>query len=58
LCLALELEAEGEEVNTTVPDCPAALIGMEFSPAMWATMDLIDSVVATYGTGHVVAGGS
>jgi len=34
LCLALEIEAEGEDVNAESLDCPAASIGIEFSPIM------------------------
>jgi hypothetical protein len=34
LCLALEMEAEGNEVNAEVPDCPAASVSIEFSPMM------------------------
>jgi hypothetical protein len=58
LCLASELEQEGEEVNAVTLDCPAASIGMEFSPLMWATMGAIDASVATHGTAQVASGSS
>ncbi|KAF2741627.1 hypothetical protein M011DRAFT_472926 [Sporormia fimetaria CBS 119925] len=54
LCLASELRESGEDVDAqfTAPplDCPAASIGIAFSPAMWETMGLLDSYVATEGT--------
>jgi hypothetical protein len=31
-------------------NCPAALIGEAFSPTMWATLGLLDSLVAELGT--------
>ena len=34
LCLTLEIEAESENVNVESLDCPAASIGIEFSPIM------------------------
>ena len=49
LCLALEIEEEGKIVLVEELDCPIALISIEFSPAMWSTMDLIDSSVAGHG---------
>ena len=49
LCLASEMAAEGEEVNAEVPNCPAASIGMEFSPMMWATLGGLDAAVASHG---------
>lgn len=49
LCLASEMEAEGEDVNAESLDCPAASIGMEFSPMMWSTFGDLDAVVASHG---------
>jgi len=54
LCLASELEAEGEDVNAESLDCPAASIGMAYSPMMWSTLGSIDDAVASLG----VAGSS
>jgi hypothetical protein len=54
LCLAAEMEASGEDVNATSLDCPAASIGMEFSPAMWSTTGMIDEAVATHGTAQAI----
>jgi hypothetical protein len=48
LCLASELEMEGEEVNASI-NCPAASVGAAFSPTMWTTMGLIDESVNTVG---------
>jgi predicted butyrate kinase (DUF1464 family) len=53
LCLASEMSAEGENVNAESIDCLAASVGMEFSPAMWATLGMIDDAVATHGTAQV-----
>ena len=47
LCLASELEAEGEDVNAQSLDCPAASIGVAYSPMMWSTLGGIDNAVAT-----------
>jgi hypothetical protein len=64
LCLASEMEADGDEVNATDLNCPAASIGVAFSPTMWATLGMIDNSVATLGVGPSVgdiasiAGGS
>ena len=56
LCLALEMEAEGDEVNAEVPDCPAASVGMEFSPMMWSTLSGIDAAVALHGYAESLLG--
>lgn len=56
LCLASEMEKEGEEVSAQEMDCPAASVGMEFSPTMWSTLGLIDSSVAGHGTAEVSVG--
>ena len=58
LCLASDMEAEGELEAAQDIDCPAASVGMEFSPAMWATMGLIDASVAGHGTSEGVVGSS
>lgn len=49
LCLASDLTAEGDSMDAEEVDCPAASIGMEFSPAMWGTLGLLDSVVSSHG---------
>ena len=48
LCLALELEQEGKEVNAQTIDCPAASIGLGLSPTVWSTLGLINSTVAKH----------
>ena len=48
LCLTSELKAGGEEVNSEMLDYPAASVGMEFSPAMWSTLALLDSAVVSH----------
>lgn len=58
LCLASELEEEGESVSAEQIDCPAASVGVAFSPAMWSAMDFIDSSVAGVGMPERVAGSS
>jgi hypothetical protein len=58
LCLALDIEAAGETKAAQDIDCPASSIGMEFSPAMWATMGLINASVAGHGTSEGVVGSS
>ena len=59
LCLASELEAEGEDVNAQSLDCPAASIGIAYSPMMWSTLGGIDNAVATLGVaGPSGAGGT
>jgi hypothetical protein len=57
LCLASELEQEGEGVNAETLDCPAASIGMGFSPTLWSTLGLIDSTVAEHGRAQPSDGG-
>jgi hypothetical protein len=57
LCLASELEQEGEAVNAEMMDCPAAAIGMGFSPTMWSTLGLIDSAVAELGEAQPLGSG-
>ena len=47
LCLASELEAEGEDVNAQSLDCLAASISIAYSPIMWSTLGGIDNAVAT-----------
>ena len=49
LCLASELEQEGEEVNAQTINCPAASISIGLSPTVWSTLGLIDSPVAKHG---------
>jgi hypothetical protein len=58
LCLASDMEAAGETEMAQEMDCPASSIGMEFSPAMWATMGLIDASVAGHGTSEGAVGSS
>jgi hypothetical protein len=49
ICLSNEMREAGEEVDATVLDCPAASIGIAFSPTMWSTLGMIDNSVATLG---------
>ena len=42
LCLAADMEAEGETVNAASLACPAADALTGYSPAMWATLNLLD----------------
>ena len=49
LCLASEMEADGEATGAEEIDCPAASIGVAYSPAMWSTLGFIDSSVAELG---------
>jgi hypothetical protein len=58
MCLASEMEADGESISAEQIDCPAASVGVAFSPAMWSTMDFIDSSVAGLGTAQVTDGSS
>lgn len=46
LCLAADMEAEGEVVNATSLDCPAADALTGYSPAMWATLNMLDDFTA------------
>jgi hypothetical protein len=56
MCLASEMEADGESISAEQIDCPAASVGVAFSLAMWSTMDFIDSSVAGLGTAQVTDG--
>ena len=56
LCLASEMEAEGEVVNVESLDCPAASIGMAYSPMMWSTLGGIDAAVASLGVADQFGG--
>jgi hypothetical protein len=58
LCLAAEMEESGESTSAEQIDCPAASVGVAFSPAMWSMMDFIDSSVADLGTAQVAGDGS
>jgi hypothetical protein len=58
MCLASEMEADGESISAEQIDCPAASVGVAFSPAMWSTMDFIDSSVAGLGTAQATSGDS
>ena len=58
LCLAIDIEAASKIEIAQEIDCPASSIGMEFSPAMWATMGLIDASVAGHGTSEGAVGSS
>jgi hypothetical protein len=58
LCLASEMEVDGEEVNASKIDCPAASIGMEFSPLMWSTLGALDESVASHGAAQASVGNS
>jgi hypothetical protein len=74
ICLSNEMREAGEEVDATGVnlDCPAASIGVAFSPTMWSTLGMIDESVATLGVDpsaseasaaaadvvHAVSGGS
>jgi len=49
ICLANEMREAGDEVDATGYDCPAAAIGVAFSPTMWSTLGMIDESVATLG---------
>ena len=50
LCLASDIEAASETEIAQEIDCPASSISIEFSPAMWATIGLINASVASYST--------
>lgn len=43
LCLASEIEESGVEVRADEINCPAADALVGFSPAMWSTLDLLES---------------
>lgn len=58
LCLALDIEAASETEIAQEMDCPASSISIEFSPAMWATIGLIDASVAGHGTSEGAVGSS
>ena len=58
MCLASEMETDGEDVLAENINCPAASVGMEFSPAMWSTMATIDAAVASHGTAQVAGDNS
>jgi hypothetical protein len=49
LCLASELQAEGELEPAQSIDCPAAASGIGASPAIWSTLGMVDDFVATLG---------
>jgi hypothetical protein len=53
MCLASEMEADGESISAEQID-----VGVAFSPAMWSTMDFIDSSVAGLGTAQATSGDS
>jgi hypothetical protein len=50
MCLASKIEANRESISAEQINCPAASVGVAFSPAMWSTIDFIDSFVAGLGT--------
>jgi hypothetical protein len=56
-CLANELEEEGEDVRAEEINCPAADALVGYSPAMWATLDLLDTS-ANFGTSSAIVGNS
>jgi hypothetical protein len=56
-CLANELEESGEDVRAEEISCPAADALVGYSPAMWATLDLLDTS-ANFGTSSAVVGNS
>jgi hypothetical protein len=56
-CLANELEESGEDVRAEEINCPAADALTAYSPAMWSTLDFIDTA-ANFGTSQAVAGNS
>lgn len=50
LCLASEMEESGVEVRAEEINCPAADALVGFSPAMWTTLDFLESA-SSLGTG-------
>lgn len=56
-CLANELEESGEDVRAEEINCPAADALVGYSPAMWATLDMLDTS-ANFGIGSAVVGNS
>ena len=59
LCLANELSEEGESVSAESSNCPAADALVGYSPAMWATLGLLDDLAAepVPSSGYVVVHG-
>jgi hypothetical protein len=53
MCLVSEMEADRESISAEQINCPAASIGVAFSPAMWSTIDFINSSVAGLSTAQV-----
>jgi hypothetical protein len=53
MCLASEMEADRELISAEQINCPAASVGVAFSPAMWSTIDFINSSVASLSTAQV-----
>jgi hypothetical protein len=58
LCLASEIEAAGETEAAQDFNCPAALISEAFSPTMWATLGLLDSLVTELSIAQAAGGNS
>lgn len=46
MCLASELAAEGESMNAESSNCVAADALVGYSPAMWATLSMLDDFAA------------
>jgi hypothetical protein len=58
LCLASNIEAASKTEIAQEVDYPASSISIEFSPAMWATIELIDASVAGHSTSEGAVGSS
>lgn len=46
VCLAAEMEAEGESVHAETVNCPAADALVGYSATMWSTLDLVDGMAS------------
>ena len=44
ICLAAEMSSEGEDVNSTMVDCPAADALTGYSGALWSTLDQVEQM--------------
>jgi hypothetical protein len=55
LCLALELEAKREAVNAEPFNYPAALIGIEQSSIVWATLETLNAAIARHSRAKAIS---
>ena len=50
ICLALKIETDKENILAENINCPAALVGIEFSSAIQSTIAIINAAIASHST--------